>query len=79
MVEYGNGKLSDKQLKKLKTTIKYKAGVTLRMGLKMFDENDLSHELLFTTRPKTKLRNAFNKNMSTNVKLSKAQISKIIQ
>ena len=36
-------------------------------------------ELLLTTRQKTKLRNAFNNNMSTDLKLSKAQISKIIQ
>ena len=26
----------------------------------MFDGNDLPHELLLTTRQKTKLRNAFN-------------------
>ena len=45
----------------------------------MFNENNLSHELLLTTRQKTKLRNAFNNNMSTDLKLSKAQISKIIQ
>ena len=32
-----------------------------------------------TTQQKTKLRNAFNNNMSTDIKLSKAQISKIIQ
>ena len=32
-----------------------------------------------TIRQKTKLRNAFNNNMSTDLKLSKAQISKIIQ
>ena len=49
------------------------------MSSKMFDENDLPHELLLTTRQKTKLRNAFNNNMSTNIKLSKSQISKIIQ
>ena len=49
------------------------------MNLKMFDGNDLPHEKLLTTRQKTKLRNAFNKNMSTDLKLSKAQISKIIQ
>ena len=49
------------------------------MSLKMFDGNDLPHELLLTTRQRTKLRNAFNNNMSTGVKLSKAQISKIIQ
>ena len=45
----------------------------------MFHGNDLPHELLLTTRQKAKLRNAFNNNMSTNLKLSKAQISKIIQ
>ena len=45
----------------------------------MFNGNDLPHELLLTTRQKTKLRNAFNNNMSTDVKYSKTQISKIIQ
>ena len=45
----------------------------------MFAENDLPRELLLTSRQKTKLRNAFNNNMSTDLKLSKAQISKIIQ
>ena len=49
------------------------------MSLKMFNGNDLPHELLLTTRQKTKLRNAFNNNMSTDLMLSKAQISKIIQ
>ena len=45
----------------------------------MFNGNDFPHELLLTTWQKTKLRNAFNNNMSTDLKLSKAQISKIIQ
>ena len=45
----------------------------------MFDGNDLPHELLLTTRQRTKLRNAFNNNMPTDIKLFKAQISKIIQ
>ena len=45
----------------------------------MFNGHDLPHELLLTTRQKAKLRNAFNNNMSTDLKLSKAQISKIIQ
>ena len=45
----------------------------------MFNGNNLPHELLLTTRQKTKVRNAFNNNMSTDLKLSKAQISKIIQ
>ena len=49
------------------------------MSLKMLDGNYLSHELLLTTRQKTKIRNAFNNNMSTDLPLSKAQISKIIQ
>ena len=49
------------------------------MKLKMLDENDLPHELLLTTRQKANLRNAFNNNMWTALKLSEAQISKIIQ
>ena len=49
------------------------------MSLKMLNGNDLPHELLLTTRQKRKLRNAFNNNMSTDLKLSKVQISKIIQ
>ena len=48
------------------------------MSLKKLDGNDLPHELL-TTRQKTKLRNAFNNNMPADLKLSKTQISKIIQ
>ena len=67
------------QLKKIKTAVKNKRGTALRMSLKMFDGNDLPHELLLTTRQKTKLGNAFNNNMSTDKNLSKAQISKIIQ
>ena len=81
MVEYSkvNVKLSDTQLKILKTCVENKTGTTLRINLKMFNGNDLPHELLLTARQKTKLRNLFNNNMSTDLKLSKAQISKIIQ
>ena len=81
MVEYikKNVKLTDRQLKKLKTAVKNKTGTTLRMSLKMFNGNDLPHELLFTTRQRTKLRKALNNNMSADIKLSKGQISKIIQ
>ena len=81
MVEYDkvNVKLSDTQLKKLKNAVKNKTGTTLRISLKMFNGNNLPHELLLTTRQKTKARNAFNDNASTDLKLSKAQISKIIQ
>ena len=49
------------------------------MNAKMFNGNNLPHELLLTTRQITKLENAIQNNMSTNVKFSKAQISKIIQ
>ena len=45
----------------------------------MFDENDLPHELLLRTKQKTKLRNAFNNNISTDLRLSRAQIPKITQ
>ena len=81
MVEYSklNVKLCDRQLKQLKTVVKDKTGATLRMSLKMLDGNDLSHEMLLTTGQKAKQRNAFNNNMSTDLKLSKTQISKIIQ
>ena len=49
------------------------------MNAKMFNGNNLSHELLLTTRQTTKLRNAIENNLQTDIKLSKAQISKIIQ
>ena len=71
MVEYnkGNVKLSDTRLKKLKTTVKDKTGTTLRRSLKMFNRNDLLHQLLLTIRQKTELRNAFNNNISSFLKL----------
>ena len=78
MVEYSKIELTDTQLKELKTAVKNNAGTTSRMSLRMFDGNDLPRELLLTTRQKTKLRNAFNNNMPTEIKLFKAQISKII-
>ena len=73
MFEYSkvNVKLTHTPLKKLKTTIKNKTGTILRMSLKTFDGNNLPHELLLTTRQKTKLRNIFNSNMSTDLKLSR--------
>ena len=49
-----NVKLLDTQLKKLKTAVKNKTGATLRMGLKMFNGNDLPHELLLTIRQRKK-------------------------
>ena len=64
MVEYNkvNVKLSDTQLKKLKTAVKNKTETTLRISSKMFNGNNLPHELSSITRQKTKL-NAFNNNM----------------
>ena len=64
---------------KLKTVVTNKTETTLRVSLNMFVGNYLPHELLLTSRQKTKVRNAFNDSMSTDLKLSKAHISKIIQ
>ena len=80
MVEYNklNAKLS--RLNKLKSAAKNQTGVTLRMNIKMFNGNNLPHELLLlTTRQATKLRNAVENNMSTDIQLSRTQISKIMQ
>ena len=49
------------------------------MDARMFNGNNLPHELLLTTRQTVKLRNAIVNNMSIDIKLSKTQISKIIQ
>ena len=78
MVEYRklNLKLSDTQLKNLKTAVKNKTGTSLRISLNILNGNDLPHELLLTRRQKSKLRNAFNNKMLTDLKLSKAQILK---
>ena len=80
MVEYNrvSVKLSDSQLNKLKPAVRNQTGITLRMNIRIINGNNLPHKLLLTTRQKTKLRNAFE-NMSTDIKLSKAQTSKIIQ
>ena len=74
MVEYSkvDVKLTDTQLKKMKAAVKNKTGTTLRKSFKIFDKNDLPHELLLTKRQKTNIRNAFNNNISTDLKLSKA-------
>ena len=81
MVEYNklNVKLSNSQLNKLKNAVKTRQETTLRMNIRTFNGNNLPHELLLTTRQKAKLRNAFENNMSADTKLSKAQISKIVQ
>ena len=54
MVEYNkvNVKLSHTQLKELKTAVKNKTGTTLRISFKMFNGDNLPHELLLTRRQK---------------------------
>ena len=81
MVEYDtvNAKLSDSQLNKLKNAVKNKQGTNSRINVKMFNGKNLSHELIPTRRQATKLRSAIENNISTDIKLSKAQISNIIQ
>ena len=80
MAEYSkvNVKVSDSQLKKLKSAVKNQTGVTLRITMDMFKGNNLPHELLLTTKQKAKLKNAFENNMPTDIKSSKTHISKII-
>ena len=77
MVEYSkiNCKLTNVQLNKLKKAVKSIEGAILRLGITNFNKNERPHELLLTTRQNTKLRNAINNNLTTDIKLSKAQIN----
>ena len=79
MVEYSkiNCKLTNVQLHKFKKGVKSNEVATLRLGIKNFNKDELLHKLLLTTRQNTKLRNAININLATDIKLSKAQIKKI--
>ena len=81
MVEYSkiNCKLTNVQLNKFRKSVKSVEGITLRLGIKIFNKDELPHELLLTTRQNAKLRNAINNNLETDIKLSKAQIKKLIQ
>ena len=81
MVEYSkvNCKLTNVQLNKFKKSVKSNEGAILRLSIKNFNKDELPHELLLTTRQNTKLRNAINNNLATDIKLSKAQIKKLIQ
>ena len=56
MVEYTkvNVKLTNLQLSKLKKAVKNNDGATLRIGIKNFNNDELPHELLLTTRQSTK-------------------------
>ena len=81
MVEYTkvNLKLTNLQLSKLKKAVKNNDGATLRISIKNFNKDELPQKLLLTTRRSTKLRNPINDNLATDIKLSKAQIKKLIQ
>ena len=85
MTQYNslNVKLSNSQLNKLKSAIKNETDVVLRLSSNMvgnFDNNtNFPHELLLTNRQVANIRKAFANNLSTDVKFSKAQLSKMIQ
>ena len=81
MVDYSkiNCKLTNVQLNKFKKAGKSNEGATLRLGIKHFNKDELPHELLLTTRQNAKLRNAIINNLATDIKLTKAQIKKLIQ
>ena len=78
-----NVKLSNSQPSKLKSAIKNETDVVLRPSSNMIgtsdDNTNFPHELLLTNRQVANLRKAFAKNTSTNIKLSKTQLSKMIQ
>ena len=52
--------------------------MTLTMNIKMYKEKKFTSWIIIDNKT-TKLRHAFENNMSTNVKFSKTQISKIVQ
>ena len=85
MIQYNslNGKLSNSQLDKLTSAIKNETEIVLRLSSNMIgnsdDETNFPHELLLTNRQVANLRKAFANNSSTDIKLSKTQLSKIIQ
>ena len=78
-----NIELSNSQLNKLKSTVKNETKVVLRLSLNMIgnsdDETNFPHKLLWTNRQVPNLSKAFANHLSTNIKLSKSQLSKMIQ
>ena len=85
MTQYNslNVKLSNPQLSKLKSAIKNETDVVLRLSSNMIgnsgDSTNFPHELLLPNRQVSSLRKAFAKNTSTDIKLSKTQLSKMMQ
>ena len=78
-----NVKLSNSQLNKLKSAIKNESEVVLRLSSNMIgnsdDETNFPHKLLLTNRQVANLRKAFANYLSTDIKLSKTRLSKMIQ
>ena len=74
-----NLRLSNQQIKIIKEALKSNNGTTLRIGNKNFNKADLLHELFLTQTQINKLRKKIENNMSTDIKLSKAQINKLIK
>ena len=85
MTQYNrlNGKLSNSQLNKLKSAIKNETDVVLRLSSDMIansdDETNFPHKLFLTDRQVANLRKAFAKHKSSDIKLSKTKLSKMIQ
>ena len=83
MTQYSslNVKLSNAQLNKLKSAIKNETEAVLRLSSNMIGDNETNfpHKLLLTNRQVSNLRKAFTDNSSTDIKLSKSQLSRIIQ
>ena len=83
MTQYNslNVKLSNSQLNKLKFAIKNESEVVLRLSSNMIGNNETNfpHELLLTDRQVSNIRKSFANNSSIYIKLSKTQLSKIIQ
>ena len=79
MTQYNslNVKLSNSQLNKLKSAMKNETEVVLRLSSNMIDddETNIPYKLLLTNRQVASLRKAFANNLSTDIKLSKIQIS----
>ena len=85
MTQYNslNVKLSNSQLNKLKSLIKNETDVVLRISSNMVgnsnDNTNFPHELLLTNRQVANIRKAFANHSSIDIKLSKTQLSKMIQ
>ena len=72
-------KLTNSQLKKLKSTAKNKTRTILKVNKKNYEHEKMPHELFVTKMQTTKVRNAFANNISTDIKLNKSQTSKMTQ